>query len=130
MPFTKFTPSRPEKSCRHPEHNPPGHIVLPPGEHEYTCPGCGQKTTFTVQSPECESGIFSHGLSVVNAMSYLKKNFFDDHRDAGCVGTSLRAGKLHVLVVDEKAKEKMPETYQGIPVVAQVSGPIRARTIL
>lgn len=27
--------------CRHPEHNPPGHIVLEPGIYHYTCPGCG-----------------------------------------------------------------------------------------
>lgn len=31
--------------CRHPEHNPPGHIVLQPGVYEYTCPGCGRTQT-------------------------------------------------------------------------------------
>ena len=34
--------------CPHPEHNPPMHIVLSPGTYEYTCPGCGQTTTFVV----------------------------------------------------------------------------------
>jgi hypothetical protein len=29
--------------CKHPEHNFPGHLVIPPGEtHEHICPGCGQ----------------------------------------------------------------------------------------
>ena len=30
------------KECHHPEHNPPGHIVLQPGAYEYECPGCGR----------------------------------------------------------------------------------------
>lgn len=29
--------------CFHPEHNPPGYIVLEPGIYEYVCPGCGYK---------------------------------------------------------------------------------------
>ena len=29
--------------CRHPEHNPPGHIVLPPGQYEHECPKCHEK---------------------------------------------------------------------------------------
>ena len=29
------------KKCNHPEHDPPGFIVLQPGTYEYTCPGCG-----------------------------------------------------------------------------------------
>ena len=36
-------------ACRHPEHNPPTHIVLEPGEYEHTCPGCGEKIKFIVQ---------------------------------------------------------------------------------
>lgn len=36
-------PGWPEaKICRHPEHDPPGHIVLEPGTYEHTCPGCGR----------------------------------------------------------------------------------------
>jgi hypothetical protein len=30
------------KQCRHPEHNPPGHICLDPGIYEWTCPSCGR----------------------------------------------------------------------------------------
>jgi hypothetical protein len=38
----------PEKHCRHPEHEPPTHIVLEPGTWEHTCPGCGCKRVFVV----------------------------------------------------------------------------------
>jgi hypothetical protein len=38
------------KPCHHPEHNPPGHIVLPPGRYEYTCPGCGRVTIVNVEA--------------------------------------------------------------------------------
>ena len=45
-------PEQPEawlgKLCRHPEHNPPGNIVLQHGRYEYTCPGCGSVTVVTV----------------------------------------------------------------------------------
>lgn len=34
--------------CRHPEHNPPNMIVLPPGLHEHECPSCGAKQRFRV----------------------------------------------------------------------------------
>lgn len=34
--------------CRHPEHNPPNMIVLPPGIYEHECPGCGHKQTVLV----------------------------------------------------------------------------------
>lgn len=37
--------------CRHPEHNPPGMIVLSPGIYEHECPGCHRKQT-VVQRPE------------------------------------------------------------------------------
>lgn len=36
------------RPCLHPEHKPPKHMVFQPGTYEHTCPGCGQKTTFTV----------------------------------------------------------------------------------
>lgn len=44
----EFTP---QEICRHPEHNPPMHIVLSPGIYEYTCPGCGKTITFIVSGP-------------------------------------------------------------------------------
>lgn len=34
--------------CRHPEHNPPGNIVLQPGVYQHICPGCGASNTFKV----------------------------------------------------------------------------------
>jgi hypothetical protein len=34
--------------CTHPEHNPPGNIVLEPGTYEHTCPSCGAKRLFRV----------------------------------------------------------------------------------
>ncbi len=37
-----------QRICKHPEHNPPGHIVLPPGVYEHTCPACGIRIVFTV----------------------------------------------------------------------------------
>jgi len=46
-----FIPTPPEKKpepCPHPEHNPPGMIVLPPGLHTYQCPGCNKIITFRV----------------------------------------------------------------------------------
>jgi hypothetical protein len=43
--------------CYHPEHNPPGMIVLEPGTYEHTCPGCGAKMVFTVPRVTCDSGV-------------------------------------------------------------------------
>lgn len=34
--------------CRHPSHNPPGHMVFQPGVYEHVCPGCGHTQIFTV----------------------------------------------------------------------------------
>lgn len=42
--------------CLHPEHNPPGMIVLSPGVYEHTCPSCGHKTTFVVNHGPTMSG--------------------------------------------------------------------------
>ena len=39
--------------CQHPEHNPPGLVVLSPGMYEHTCPGCGDTITFTVSGTYC-----------------------------------------------------------------------------
>lgn len=41
------------KPCKHPEHNPPAHMVYSPGVYEYTCPGCGDTITFTIAGFEC-----------------------------------------------------------------------------
>lgn len=31
--------------CHHPDHNPPGHIVIPAGKRlRHTCPACGHIT--------------------------------------------------------------------------------------
>lgn len=44
------------KPCYHPEHDPPGMIVLEPGSYEYTCPQCGHSTVFTVpERPTCQT---------------------------------------------------------------------------
>jgi len=48
MPFIKKKYVPEVKACSHPEHDPPGMIVLPAGVHTWQCPGCGKETTFTV----------------------------------------------------------------------------------
>lgn len=40
-----------KSNCRHPEHDPPGYIVLEDGAYKYTCPGCGEVRVFTVDNP-------------------------------------------------------------------------------
>lgn len=39
--------------CLSPSHNPPSHIVLPPGTYRHTCPSCGHVSTFTVYGTIC-----------------------------------------------------------------------------
>ena len=39
--------------CFHPEHNPPGMIVLPAGTYRHTCPSCGYSVEFTVSQVTC-----------------------------------------------------------------------------
>jgi hypothetical protein len=34
--------------CMYPEHNPPMHIVLEPGEYEHECPACRKKQKIVV----------------------------------------------------------------------------------
>ena len=47
-----------ERPCSHPEHNPPGMIVLDPGVYEHTCPACGKRTEFVVPyGPSLSSGV-------------------------------------------------------------------------
>lgn len=38
--------------CLDPSHNPPTHIVLEPGEWEYTCPSCGEVRHIRVEGPQ------------------------------------------------------------------------------
>lgn len=37
-----------DTQCRHPEHNPPTGICLPPGLYVYTCPSCGEEKPIRV----------------------------------------------------------------------------------
>ncbi len=39
--------------CRHPEHNPPTHMVFSPGVYEHTCPQCCATIRFTVGEVSC-----------------------------------------------------------------------------
>lgn len=41
------------KTCRHPEHRPPSMMVFKPGAYEHRCPGCGQRSYFTVPLITC-----------------------------------------------------------------------------
>ena len=39
-----------EKTCKHPEHNMPGHLCIPEGKgYKHVCPGCGNETTVIPQ---------------------------------------------------------------------------------
>ncbi len=56
MPFTKHVPHSGPTFCNSPEHNPPGHQVLPPGSHTWQCPKCKQEITFVVpEEPRMDS---------------------------------------------------------------------------
>ena len=50
--------------CRHPMHDPPGHIVLSPGVWEHSCPGC-EAVTHVMVSGEFLS-VPSHPTSLGN----------------------------------------------------------------
>jgi len=39
--------------CRHPEHNPPSMIVLPPGTYQHECPKCHKTITFNIYPKYC-----------------------------------------------------------------------------
>ena len=43
----KLWDEKPPRRCR--QHNPPNMIVLSPGGYSYTCPDCGETTTFVVR---------------------------------------------------------------------------------
>ena len=41
------------KRCRHPEHNPPNHLYIPPGkQYRHICPGCGKEMVIQSSSAE------------------------------------------------------------------------------
>jgi hypothetical protein len=44
------------KLCRHPEHNPPGNIVLRPGHYVWECPECGLEISFVVKGDVLNTG--------------------------------------------------------------------------
>ena len=44
-----------QQPCMNPSHDPPSNMVLPPGTYQHTCPGCGNKVTFTVGGTYCAS---------------------------------------------------------------------------
>lgn len=51
MPFINHKEIPDPIKCRNPEHNPPGMVVLPDGEHTWQCPQCGVTTTFATRNP-------------------------------------------------------------------------------
>ena len=48
MPFKRYEPFEKQETCTHPEHDPPGMIVLEPGTHVYECPRCGAEQSVIV----------------------------------------------------------------------------------
>lgn len=58
MPTKKIEPTQPpewnklnkKNACFSPDHNPPTHIVLSPGNYEHTCSDCGRVVYFSVPS--------------------------------------------------------------------------------
>lgn len=44
MGFRKIGDFKDFGICAHPEHEPPGMIVLQPGVYEWKCPGCHKET--------------------------------------------------------------------------------------
>lgn len=51
MPTRKIRDLEPELVCRHPDHDPPTHMLFENGVWEHECPGCGRKIQFTVNHP-------------------------------------------------------------------------------
>lgn len=40
-----------QEPCRHPNHEPPKHMVFPAGGYKHTCPGCGSVTHVRNERP-------------------------------------------------------------------------------
>lgn len=53
MPTKKIADD--EKPCFHPDHDPPRHMVFPPGTYEHACPGCKRKVVFRVDGIYCSA---------------------------------------------------------------------------
>ena len=51
--FIDYKPPTNEKRCLDEQHNPPGLILLKPGEHTYKCPSCGEITIINVPLITC-----------------------------------------------------------------------------
>ncbi len=51
MPTKKIADIPLSQQCRHPDHNPPSHMVLEDGIYEHTCAGCGHRQRFLVSKP-------------------------------------------------------------------------------
>ncbi len=49
MTIRKIADLPEDDRCRHPSHDPPSMIVLPPGIYEHTCPGCGKTREIVVR---------------------------------------------------------------------------------
>ena len=54
MPTRKIAEPHCTRTCSHPEHNPPSHVVFEPGLYEHECPACGRKVRFWVHGFTCE----------------------------------------------------------------------------
>lgn len=49
MPTRKIRDLDPQEVCRHPEHNPPKHMLFEDGIYEHECPECHRKVEFVVR---------------------------------------------------------------------------------
>lgn len=83
MPTKKIADLPSRFVCRHPEHNPPGHCVFPPGVYEHTCPGCGDTQQFTVDKPmlSARRTLRPIGDPSLGELSCQHHHTSDDHLD-------------------------------------------------
>lgn len=62
MPFVPLTEDKwDRKPCHCREHNPPSHIVLPPGIHKWICPVCGESQIVYVPEVTLEKAKRTYG---------------------------------------------------------------------
>jgi hypothetical protein len=62
MPLKKIKSHRMKDVCLHPEHNPPSHIVLEPGDYIYSCPECGKEKVLSVPLITCSMRQTEHAV--------------------------------------------------------------------
>lgn len=63
MPIKKIAELPPrERRCRHPDHDPPTMICLPPGVYEHERPECGRKIQFNVHGSSMRAKAASCGV--------------------------------------------------------------------